>query len=110
MDTTAYDPFARGRFPVGERTIQAPDLARGRLFLCEIWYPAHTGEADRPASSDAGRDTASRPGAYPLIVFSHYSGGHRRSATFLMYTSGQSRVRRRRIGSLRGGRGGTDPP
>ena len=83
MDTAAYDPFARRRFPVGERTIQAPDLARGRLFPCEIWYPAHTGEAERPAGPDAGCDAAARPGAYPLIVFSHYSGGHRRSVTFL---------------------------
>jgi dienelactone hydrolase len=83
MDTAEYDPFARGRFPVGVRTIQSPDLVRGRLFPCEIWYPAHIGEADLPAGPDAGRGAAARPGAYPLIVFSHSSGGHRRSATFL---------------------------
>jgi dienelactone hydrolase len=83
MDTGEYDPFARGRFPVGVRTIQAPDLSRGRLFPCEIWYPAHTGEADRPAGPDARRDAAALRGPYPLIIFSHSSGGYRRSATFL---------------------------
>jgi predicted dienelactone hydrolase len=31
----------------------------------------------------AVRDAAARPGTYPLIVFSHPSGGHRRTATFL---------------------------
>lgn len=83
MDSTTYDPFTRGRFPVGVRTIQAPDPARGRVFPCEIWYPADTGYADRPAGPDAVRDASPVPGAHPLIVYSHGSGMHRRSATFL---------------------------
>lgn len=83
MDTAEYDPFASGRFPVGVRTIDAPDPARGRVFPCEIWYPAHTGVADQPAGTDEARDAPPRRGAHPLVVFSHYSGGHRRSATFL---------------------------
>ncbi|SRR6266516_2573845 len=82
MGTAEYDPFARGRFPVGVRTIHAPDPARGRVFPCEVWYPAHTGDADQPGAGEA-RDAAPRRGAYPLVVFSHHSGGHRRSATFL---------------------------
>jgi len=65
MDAPEYDPFAPGRFSVGVRTIEASDLVRGRVFPCEIWYPAQPGKA------------------HPLIVFSHSSGGHRRSATFL---------------------------
>src|SRR5207253_9524718 len=36
----AYDPFARGRFLVGVRTIEALDSERNRPFNCEIWYPA----------------------------------------------------------------------
>lgn len=60
-----YDPFARGRFPVGVRTIQALDTARDRVFPCEIWVPESAG------------------GSHPLILYSHHSGGHRRSATFL---------------------------
>ena len=31
----------------------------------------------------AVRDASAQPGAYPLIIFSHHSGGHRRSATYL---------------------------
>ena len=61
-----YNPFARGEFPVGVRTIQACDQARDRLFPCEIWYPA-----------------AAQRGTYPLIVFSHSSGAGRRQSTFL---------------------------
>jgi len=94
----AYDPFPRGRFPAGVRTIQALDTARDRPFPCEIWYPAAThceGHDIDPATQDvfttsgitrrqmAVRDAAAQPGSYPLIVFSHHSGGNRRSATFL---------------------------
>ncbi len=83
MGTAHYDPFTPGRFPAGVRTIEARDAARGRLFPCEIWYPARARPAGRAAGQQAERDAAVRPGTYPLIVFSHYSGGHRRSATFL---------------------------
>lgn len=31
----------------------------------------------------AVRDATARPGVYPLIIFSHHSGGHRRTSTFL---------------------------
>src|SRR5882757_2856048 len=60
-----YDPFVPGTFPVGVRTIHAQDTVRDRLFPCEIWYPE------------------AQPGTYPLIVFSHPSGYHRRIATYL---------------------------
>lgn len=96
----SYDPFVRGRFPVGVRTIRALDVARNRDFPCEIWYPAATQHAGRdldPKTQDhftprlngaeqkqmAVRDAAARPGGYPLIIFSHHSGGHRRTSTFL---------------------------
>lgn len=95
-----YDPFVRGRFPVGVRTIQALDTVRERLFPCEVWYPAaakHAGRDIAPGTQDyftvpagdtpriqmAVRNAAVRPGTYPLIIFSHPSGGHRRAATFL---------------------------
>jgi len=97
---SVYDPFLRGRFPVGVRTIEARDSERNRLFPCEIWYPAeaqHAGQdltlaiqdlftpppPSKPRSQMAVRNAVAQPGTYPLIVFSHYSGGHRRSATFL---------------------------
>jgi predicted dienelactone hydrolase len=95
-----YDPFERGRFPVGVRTIQGRDATRGRIFTCEVWYPAaasHAGQDLAVATQDAFavpgfpaprrqaavRDADAEPGAYPLIVFSHHSGGPRRMATFL---------------------------
>ena len=99
-ETVEYDPFARGCFPVGVRTIQALDTVRERLFPCEVWYPAtaqYTGQDIAPETQDfftvplretprsqmAVRDAAARPGTYPLIIFSHSSGAGRRSATFL---------------------------
>lgn len=95
-----YDPFVRGRFPVGVRTVQALDAARKRRFSCEIWYPAaaqHAGQdvahgtqdsytvplSDAPRKQLAVRDAAALSGIYPLVVYSHPSGGHRRAATFL---------------------------
>jgi predicted dienelactone hydrolase len=60
----AYDPFAPGPLAVGVRTTQAADPGRGRLFPVELWYPA-------------------RPGPHPLVVFSHHSGGHRESSSFV---------------------------
>ena len=95
-----YDPFPRGSFPVGVRTIEPLDTTRNRLFTCEIWYPAAAQHAGRDLSSEsqdfftvqpankersqaAVRDAAARPGTYPLILYSHHSGGHRRAATFL---------------------------
>ncbi|HMA34674.1 MAG TPA: hypothetical protein VKY74_09350 [Chloroflexia bacterium] len=96
----AYDPFARGRFPVGVRTIQARDTARDHLFPCEIWYPAadqYAGQDGAPSTQDvftapprdtprrqmAVRDAAAHPGTSPLILYSHSSGSDRRAATFL---------------------------
>lgn len=95
-----YDPFSRGPFPVGVRTMDALDTPRNRLFTCEIWYPAaaqHAGQdlslesqdvfAVQPGNKErrqaAVRDAAALPGTYPLILYSHHSGGHRRAATFL---------------------------
>ena len=65
LDRAGYDPFARGGWPVGVRTIQAHDTARDRRFAWEIWYPA------------------ARRGTYPLIVYSHPSASHRRAAASL---------------------------
>jgi dienelactone hydrolase len=93
-----YDPFVRGRFAVGVRTIQALDTVRNRQFPGEIWYPAaaqHVNQDiasatqdfftvhDTPRTQMAVRNATAHPGTYPLIIFSHASGGHRRAATFL---------------------------
>jgi dienelactone hydrolase len=67
MAAPQYDPFVRGPFAVQERSIDAFDAERNRLFPCQVWNP----------------DVAAGPRRRPLIVFSHYSGGSRRSSTFL---------------------------
>ncbi len=97
----AYDPFARGGFPVGVCTSRWSDAAReNRSLAVEVWYPAtdaHRGqdvaEATRdhyelipgfpPGWQEAVRDAAPRAGKFPLVVFSHGFGGHRRQSTFL---------------------------
>jgi dienelactone hydrolase len=105
-----YDPFARGPFPVGVRTTEALDGGRSRRFPCEIWYPAaaqHAGQDLVADSQDvftttdpfarftqqpsagaerhqlAVRNATPESGIYPLIVFSHSSGGDRRQSTSL---------------------------
>jgi dienelactone hydrolase len=94
----AYDPFARGPYPVGVRTRQ--EERAGRPLALEVWYPAtdeHAGRDVAPATRDtyelfpglppgwqeAVRDATARPGRFPLVAFSHGYGGHRRQSTFL---------------------------
>jgi dienelactone hydrolase len=76
------DPFVRGPFPAGVRTLQAHDAARNRTFPCEVWYPAPAG-AKETGNQNAVRDAEAEPGAHPLIVYSHPSLQHRCAATFL---------------------------
>ncbi len=59
-----YDPSAPGALGVATRDFEARDTARGRTFPCAAWHPRSSG-------------------CYPLVVFSHASGHHRRGATYL---------------------------
>ncbi len=59
-----YDPFARGAYGVETGEFVADDLQRGRQFGCASWKPV--GQA--PAVQ---------------ILFSHFSGGSKRSSSFL---------------------------
>ena len=59
-----YDPFAPGTFRFAVETIEVEDAARGRRFPVETWTPAGVKEP-------------------PIVLYSHYSGGTRRAATFL---------------------------
>ncbi len=81
MDSEPYDPLASGEFAVGVRTFEARDTDRDRLFGCEIWYPA----AEPAAAGRRGelRDAPAAPGQHPVVLFSHFSGGGRRTATYL---------------------------
>ena len=99
MAADNYDPFARGPYPAGVRTIETIDTARNRVFSCEIWYPAApecSGRDLTPETQDeftvpprpphrqmSVRDAQARCGTWPLIAFSHPSFFHRRSATYL---------------------------
>lgn len=59
-----YDPFARGPYDIATTTVHAEDGARHRIFPCDLWTP-------------------SVDGPWPLVVYSHHSGGNRRAATYL---------------------------
>jgi dienelactone hydrolase len=81
MAAQRYDPVVPGPFAVGVRTLHIQDRDRGRIFPVEIWYPA---ASPPPASGRAEqRDAPARPGEHPTIIFSHFSGGGRRTATYL---------------------------
>ena len=93
-----YDPFSRGPFPVGVRTLTAVDPARDRRLPIEVWYPANEAYAGQDViaptrdtwsmggvafSQDAVRNATPRMASFPVVAFSHGSGGHRRQSTFL---------------------------
>jgi dienelactone hydrolase len=93
-----YNPFVRGPFPVGVRSMQLEDTARNLVFPSEFWYPAtalYDGQDISPATQDiftfreiprrqmAIRDAVVQPGRHPLVIYSHPSLFHRRAATFL---------------------------
>jgi len=94
-----YDPFARGTYPVGVRTIEVYDAERDRMLPTEVWYPAtsaYVGQdlADAtkdvyeplanlpPSFQNAVRDADEADGGIP-IAFSHGVAGHRRQSTHL---------------------------
>jgi predicted dienelactone hydrolase len=95
-----YEPFARGPHPVGVRSADLVDAGRGRRLTVEVWYPAapeyrrHDVDpttCDRyellagfpVVTQDAVRDATPAGGEFPLVLFSHGYGGHRRQSTFL---------------------------
>ena len=98
---TAYDPFARGRHPVGVRTIEFHDLSLAdRPIPIEVWYPATDayysqdladGTRDRfvvapglgVASQNAVRDAEAIDGVFPLVMYFHGGYGHQRECTHL---------------------------
>jgi dienelactone hydrolase len=79
-----------GPFAVGVRTLEVRDRDRSRVFPCEIWYPVAVPPSaglrtasPQPRGRAEQRDAQAQPGAHPLIIFSHFSGGGRRTATYL---------------------------
>lgn len=88
-----YYPFSRGSFPVGVRSQDLYHKMRKRTIPIEIWYPT-TDEfkgkdlleeskdkftlLEEFYTQDAVRDAKLRKGAFPLIIYSHGHGAHRR--------------------------------
>jgi dienelactone hydrolase len=87
MSTQQYDPIEPGPFGVGVRTLEIPDPGRGRVFPCELWYPAASpppgDAAEKQAVPAEERGAPAAAGLHPLVIFSHFSGGGRRTATYL---------------------------
>jgi dienelactone hydrolase len=92
-----YDPFERGEYPVGVRTIEltSEEPRSGRKMTVEVWSPAteefkgiDTNEAtfDRftvapglpEMTQEAVRDARIAPGKTPLILYFHGAYGYRR--------------------------------
>lgn len=67
-----YDPFVGGPFRIEVTTFTAYDAKRDRTFSCETWCPIRNRSSAETASA-----------TYPLVVFSHFSGGNRSSSSFL---------------------------
>ena len=86
-----------GPYPVGRRTEQVTDASRAdRALAVEVWYPAATEAPPTPyelipgvgfdselASVDS---TPSADGPFPLVVFSHGSGGLRQQSASIVET------------------------
>jgi predicted dienelactone hydrolase len=87
MTDEQYDPIEPGPFGVGVRTFEIPDADRARVFPAELWYPAASlppgGPASKPASLAEQRGAPAAGGPHPLVIWSHFSGGGRRTATYL---------------------------
>ena len=90
----SYNPFVRGAYPVGVRTVTATDRTRNRAFMIEIYYPAteqYRGEDLDDATRDefafapelprsrqsAVRDAAVAAGSFPLLLHTHGAFGYR---------------------------------
>ncbi len=90
------DPEGLGPFAAGRMTFEVVDASRGdRTLTVDAWYPVDTEEAGGPPSvydllftgitSEVAFDgpPLSRRGPFPLVVFSHGSGGIRFQSYFL---------------------------
>jgi dienelactone hydrolase len=76
--SVTYEPFLRGPFPVGTRSGVIVDERRQRRLPFEVWHPTVGGPR-----GDELPDAGVRAGHYPLVLYSHASGGTRRQSSFL---------------------------
>lgn len=96
-----YNPFARGPYPVGVRTIEITDASLSpRPIATELWYPAtesfrgkdldqanwdrYTAAPGLPAmAQQAIRDADAAAGVFPLFMYFHGGYGQRREASHI---------------------------
>ena len=104
MTTEKYDPFARGRHPVGVRSATWRDAGRGCSLDVEMWYPAVNGYTDQDldettrdsfvvpglsgeegstATQSAVRDAEALTGRRHAVLLVHGFAGHRRESSFM---------------------------
>lgn len=93
----AAEPSEPGPFSVGRRTEQVVDASRAdRTFSVEVWYPSDTQSAPTPyelipgVAFDSVLSTTGSPasteGPFPVVVFSHGSGGLRQQSATILET------------------------
>ncbi|GAB2774516.1 hypothetical protein GCM10027020_29560 [Nocardioides salsibiostraticola] len=93
----ASAPSEPGPFAVGRRTEQVVDASReDRTFSVEVWYPSDTNSAPTPyelipgVAFDSALSTTGSPasaeGPFPVVVFSHGSGGLRQQSASIVET------------------------
>ena len=88
-------PARSGTYAIGHDTISIPDPATGRTISADLWYPAADGATGTPtrysllptAFFDSKMAIERAPinpaGSFPLIIYSHGSGGQSFVASFL---------------------------
>ena len=98
LDTTPLDTTSLGPYTVGRRTVTITDPDRDdRMLTTDIWYPTDATDGDPSVysfapgieyDSEVALDAppVSGEGPFPLVVYSHGSGGLRYVSSFLTET------------------------
>ena len=93
-DASLAPPDEPGPYAVGRTTLQLDDSSRSRPLVADVWYPADAAAAGEPSvyqfipgiefASDAAlaEVPVAADGPYPLVIYSHGSGGLRYVASF----------------------------
>ncbi len=73
--------FGQVENTVGQRTFSFEDKGRNRKLITEVWYPSHAKPVAEQSSPfiriPTARNASISPGTFPLILFSHGTGGGR---------------------------------